>query len=43
MDNITHSHKNIIAKRRAFLAFKYFMLIVLGVFFVFPFLYRVSR
>lgn len=39
MDNITLSHKNIIAKRRAFLAFKYFMLIVLGVFFVFPFLY----
>lgn len=39
MGNVTLSHKNIIAKRRAFLAFKYFMLIVLGVFFVFPFLY----
>lgn len=33
------SHKKIIAKKRAFIAFKYFMLVILGVFFVFPFLY----
>ena len=39
VNNIALSHKKIVAKRRAFLAFKYFMLVVLGVFFVFPFLY----
>lgn len=33
------SHKKIVAKKRAFLAFKYFMLVILGVFFVFPFVY----
>lgn len=33
------SHKKIVAKKRAFLAFKYFMLVALGVFFVFPFVY----
>ena len=33
------SHKKIIAKKRAFTVFKYFMLVILGVFFVFPFLY----
>lgn len=33
------SHKKAVAKKRAFLAFKYFMLVILGVFFVFPFVY----
>ena len=33
------SHKKIVAKKRVFLAFKYFMLVILGVFFVFPFIY----
>ena len=38
-DSAVLSHKKIVAKKRAFLAFKYFMLVILGVFFVFPFVY----
>ncbi|MBQ4098906.1 MAG: carbohydrate ABC transporter permease [Clostridia bacterium] len=38
-DSAVLSHKKIVVKKRAFLAFKYFMLVILGVFFVFPFVY----
>ena len=38
-DSAVLSHKKIVAKKRVFLAFKYFMLVILGVFFVFPFVY----
>ncbi len=38
-DSAVLSHRKIVAKKRAFLAFKYFMLVILGVFFVFPFVY----
>ena len=38
-DSAVLSHKKIVAKKRVFLAFKYFMLVILGVFFVFPFIY----
>ena len=38
-DSAVLSHKKIVAKKRAFLAFKYFMLVILGVFIVFPFVY----
>ena len=38
-DSAVFSHKKIVVKKRVFLAFKYFMLVILGVFFVFPFIY----
>ena len=37
--NVILSHKKMVAKKRAFVAFKYFMLVIVGAFFVFPFLY----
>lgn len=38
-NDIYLSHSNILAKRIAFTVFKYFMLVIVGLFFIFPFLY----